>query len=156
MSKTPGSQNSTTEMCYYQEAAHARGKAREDIGDRWGLSPPYPSLPTFIRKPHTLMPLHTHRLTTQIMPSAKRATGMLENDRTSSYHIHSIVACQRSAKSSSSFKLVGRRDGGTKRYDFEADNPKVASEIVQNMRSIKNAVERSGTFRKSRKSEQVI
>ena len=92
----------------------------------------------------------------QIMPSAKRATGMFENGRTSSYHIKSVVACQQSAKSSSSFKLVVHRDGGTKRYDFEAENPKAASEIVQNVRSIKTAVERSGTFSKSRRSKQVI
>ena len=90
------------------------------------------------------------------MPSAKRATGMFETGRTSSYHIKSVVACQQSAKSSSSFKLVVHRDGGTKRYDFEAENPKVASEIVQNVRSIKNAVERSATFSKSRRSKQVI
>jgi len=91
-----------------------------------------------------------------IMPSAKRATGMFENGRTSSYHIRSVVACQQSAKSSSSFKLVVHRDGGTKRYDFEAENPKIAGEIVQNVRSIKNAVERSGTISKSRRSKQVI
>lgn len=94
--------------------------------------------------------------TVQIMPSAKRATGMFENGRTSSYHIRSVVACQQSAKSSSSFKLVVHRDGGTKRYDFEAENPKAAGEIVQNVRSIKNAVERSGTFSKSRRSKQVV
>ena len=90
------------------------------------------------------------------MPSAKRATNMFETGRTSSYHIKSVVACQQSAKSSSSFKLVVYRDGGTKRYDFEAESPKVASEIVQNVRSIKNAVERSATFSKSRRSKQVI
>ena len=81
---------------------------------------------------------------------------MFENGRTSSYHICSVAACQQSAKLSSSFKLVGRRDGGTKRYDFEAEKPKVANEIAHNVRSIKNAVERSGTFSKSRKSKQVI
>jgi target of rapamycin complex 2 subunit MAPKAP1 len=90
------------------------------------------------------------------MPSAKRATGMFETGRTSSYHIRSVVACQQSAKSSSTFKLVVHRDGGTKRYDFEAENPKVATEIVQNVRGIKNAVERSGTFSKSRRSKQVV
>jgi len=100
-------------------------------------------------------PHHTHKTTTQIMPSAKRATGMFENGRTSSYHIRSVVACQQSAKSSSSFKLVVHRDGGTKRYDFEAENPKIAGEIVQNVRSIKNVVERSATFSKSKKSKQV-
>ena len=81
---------------------------------------------------------------------------MFENGRTSSFHIRSVAACQQSAKSSSSFKLVVQRDGGTKRYDFEAENPKVASEIVRNVKSIKNAVERSGTSSKSRRSKQVV
>ena len=81
---------------------------------------------------------------------------MFENGRTSSYHIDSVVACQQSVKLSALFKLIVHRDGGTKRYDLEAENPKGASEIVQNVRSIKNAVERSGTFSKSRRSKQVI
>ena len=81
---------------------------------------------------------------------------MFENGRTSSFHIRCVVACEQSAKPSSSFKLVVQRDGGTKRYDFEAENPKAASEIVQNVKSIKNAVERSGTFSKSRRSKQVV
>ena len=32
----------------------------------------------------------------------------------------------------------------------------MAAEIVQNVRSIKNAVERSGTFSKGKKNKQVI
>jgi hypothetical protein len=106
--------------------------------------------------PSLTQTLTTSNLQRQIMPSAKRVTGMFETGRTSSYHIRSVVACQQSAKSSSSFKLVVHRDGGTKRYDFEAENPKEASEIVQNVRGIKNAVERSGTFSKSRRSKQVV
>ena len=72
---------------------------------------------------------------------------MLENGRTSSryYRINSVVACQQSAKSSSSSKLVVRRDGGaTKRYDFEAEGPKAVSKIVQNVRSIETAVANRG------------
>ena len=81
---------------------------------------------------------------------------MFETGRTSSYHVRSVVACRQTAENSSSFKLVVHRDGGTKRYDFEAENPKIATEIVQNVRNIKNVVERSGPFNKSKRSKQII
>jgi len=90
-----------------------------------------------------------------IMPSANRAKAVFDSGRTASYNIRSIVACQQSAKSSSTFKLVVHRDGGTKRYDFEAENPKLANEIVQSVKSIKAALERSGTVNKSRRSKNV-
>ena len=130
----------------------------EDTRGFWrsmGLTSTYVPFPSIRARMKTAY-IHDHDHVQQIMPSAKRATGMFETGRTSSYHIKSVVACQQSAKSSSTFKLVVHRDGGTKRYDFEAENPKVASEIVQNVRSIKNAVERSATFSKSRRSKQVI
>lgn len=60
----------------------------------------------------------------QIMPVATRA--FLDSMKTSSYHIKSIAGCTQSAKSSANFKLVVVRDGGTKRYDFEAESPKIA------------------------------
>lgn len=60
----------------------------------------------------------------QIMPSATRA--FLDSMKTSSYHIKTVIACVQSAKSSSNFKLVVWRDGGNKRYDFEAESPKIA------------------------------
>lgn len=65
-------------------------------------------------------------LSPQIMPSATRA--FLDSMKTSSYHIKTVIACVQSAKSSSNFKLVVWRDGGNKRYDFEAESPKVAGE----------------------------
>lgn len=89
------------------------------------------------------------------MPSANKAKAVFDNGRTASYNIRSVVACQQSAKSSSMFKLVVQRDGGTKRYDFEAESPKHANEIVQNVKSIRAALDRSGTVNKSRRSKHV-
>jgi hypothetical protein len=92
----------------------------------------------------------------QIMPSSNKAKNVFDSGRTSSYHIKTIVDCQQSSKSSSTFKLVLTRGGGTtKRYDFEAENPKMASEIVQIIKSLKAALERTGTVNKSRRSRQV-
>lgn len=89
------------------------------------------------------------------MPSANRAKAVFDNGRTASYNIRSVVACQQSAKSSSVFKLVVQRDGGTKRYDFEAENPKQANEIVQSVKTIRAALDRTSTVGKSRRSKHV-
>src|SRR5271156_3263590 len=108
------------------------------------------------------------------MPSTNRAKAVFDSGKTSSYHIKSIVGCQQSAKSSSIFKLIVQRDSAIKRYDFEAESPKLAGtkdlwpyvqkgltrlhtgEIVQTIRSLKAALERSGTVTKSRRSRQVL
>ena len=62
------------------------------------------------------------------MPSANKARGVFDSGKTVSYHIKSIVNCSQSAKSSASFKIIFRRDGGDKRYDFEAESARQASE----------------------------
>jgi hypothetical protein len=59
------------------------------------------------------------------MPSANKAKAVFDHGKTSSYHIKSIADCQQSQKSSS-FKLVLNRASGNKRYDFEAESPKMA------------------------------
>ncbi|KAF8582554.1 SIN1-domain-containing protein [Ramaria rubella] len=87
----------------------------------------------------------------RIMPPATRA--FLDSMKTSSYHIKTVIACTQSAKSSSNFKLVVWRDGSNKRYDFEAESPKVAAEIVRNIRDLRSKrLERSGTLNRSRRS----
>ena len=58
------------------------------------------------------------------MPSATKA--LLQ---TSSYHIKTVVKCNMSKKASASVKLIVRREGGNKRYDFEAENAQLAGEI---------------------------
>jgi hypothetical protein len=64
----------------------------------------------------------------QIMPTTnKGAKAVFDSGKTSSYHIDSVVSCQQSGKSSSAFRMVVLRDGGNKRYEFEAESAKIAS-----------------------------
>lgn len=61
------------------------------------------------------------------MPSTNKAKAVFDHGgKTSSYHIKSIADCQQSQKSSALFKLVLNRASGNKRYDFEAESPKLA------------------------------
>ncbi|KDQ60313.1 hypothetical protein JAAARDRAFT_56224 [Jaapia argillacea MUCL 33604] len=87
-----------------------------------------------------------------IMPPTIKAKAVFESAKTASYHIKSVVTCQQSSKSSSTFKFVVYRDGNVKRYDFEAETPRHASEIVMTVRGMKAALERSGTIKHSRRS----
>ena len=68
------------------------------------------------------------------MPTAnKAAKAVFDNGRTSSYHIHSLVSCQSGKTPSSAFRIVvhrGSGDGAHKRYEFEAENPKLASAFL--------------------------
>ncbi|KAF9445595.1 hypothetical protein P691DRAFT_805466 [Macrolepiota fuliginosa MF-IS2] len=92
-----------------------------------------------------------------IMPSSNKAKNVFDSGRTSSYHVKTIADCQQSSKSSATFKLVLTRGGGTtKRYDFEAESPRVAAEIVATIKNLKSSLERSGTVNKSRRSRQVV
>ncbi|KAG6885778.1 hypothetical protein C0993_009883 [Termitomyces sp. T159_Od127] len=92
----------------------------------------------------------------QIMPSTNKAMKVVfDSGKTSSYHIKSIVDCQQSAKTSSVFRLVLNRGGASKRYDFEAESPRLAGEIVQTIKSLKASLERSGTVVRSRRSRHV-
>ncbi|KAG6849750.1 hypothetical protein H0H93_005548 [Arthromyces matolae] len=88
-------------------------------------------------------------------PTYKAAKAVFDTGKTSSYHIKSIADCQQSAKTSSVFKLVLNRAGTNKRYDFEAESPKLAGEIVQTIKNLKASLERSGTMSKSRRSRHV-
>ncbi|KAJ7594662.1 stress-activated map kinase interacting protein 1-domain-containing protein [Mycena floridula] len=86
-----------------------------------------------------------------IMPSNK-AKAVFESGKTWSYHIKSIISCQQSSKTSPTFRLILNRAGHNKRYDFDAESPKMAAEIVQILRA---AMERTGTARNSRRSRHV-
>ncbi|KAF9521811.1 stress-activated map kinase interacting protein 1-domain-containing protein [Crepidotus variabilis] len=90
-----------------------------------------------------------------IMP-ANKAKQVFENGRTISFHIKSIADVIQSNKTSSIFKLILNRGSGTKRYDFEAESPKFAAEIVQTIKGLKAALERTGTINKSRRSRQIL
>jgi hypothetical protein len=63
------------------------------------------------------------------MPSTNKARAVFDNGKTSSYHIKSIADCQQSAKTSSIFKLILNRTAGNKRYDFEAESPRLAGAL---------------------------
>ena len=64
------------------------------------------------------------------MPTTnKAAKAVFDSGKTSSYHIDSVVSCQ-SGKSSSAFRMVVLRDGGNKRYEFEAESAKLASAFL--------------------------
>ncbi|TFK22392.1 hypothetical protein FA15DRAFT_671597 [Coprinopsis marcescibilis] len=91
-----------------------------------------------------------------IMPSTNKAKAVFDHGKTSSYHIKSIADCQLQSPKSLAFKLVLNRGSGNKRYDFEADTPKTAAEIVATIRGLKAKLERSGTVNKSRRSRQVV
>ena len=64
------------------------------------------------------------------MPTTnKGAKAVFDSGKTSSYHIDSVVSFQ-SGKSSSAFRMVVLRDGGNKRYEFEAESAKIASAFL--------------------------
>ncbi|KAJ7698740.1 stress-activated map kinase interacting protein 1-domain-containing protein [Mycena rosella] len=91
-----------------------------------------------------------------ILPTANKATkAVFDSGKHVSYHIRSIADCQQSTKSSAIFKLVLGRAGGKKRYDYEAESAKHASEIVAQIWTLKNSVDRSGTIKSSRRSRAV-
>ena len=66
------------------------------------------------------------------MPAGTR--GLLDSVKTSSYHIKSVVFCKQNKKPpTSSVKLIVWRDGGNKRYDFEAEDSKKAGMTSQSI-----------------------
>ncbi|KAI4518567.1 hypothetical protein K525DRAFT_259438 [Schizophyllum commune Loenen D] len=89
-----------------------------------------------------------------IMPSTNKPKAVFDSSRTASYHIKNIVEISQSHKMSNSFKLILNHAGGKKRYDFEAESAKQAADIVQTIRSLKTAIDRSSTL-KSRRSRHV-
>ena len=68
--------------------------------------------------------LTVHR---QIMPSESR--GFLDSMKTTSFHITLVASCKLSGRYGG-FKINVWRDGAQKRYEFEADTPKLAGEHV--------------------------
>ena len=64
------------------------------------------------------------------MPTAnKAAKTVFDGGKTSSYHVNSVVQCQSGTKSSA-LRIVVHRDGGNKRYEFEAESAKLASAFI--------------------------
>ncbi|KAI5478231.1 stress activated MAP kinase interacting protein Sin1 [Pseudohyphozyma bogoriensis] len=61
---------------------------------------------------------------------ATDSRGHFDGGRTSSFHISNIHECKVSRRAPNSFKLLVQKDRVDKRYDFEAESPKQAQEIV--------------------------
>ncbi|KAI0305259.1 stress-activated map kinase interacting protein 1-domain-containing protein [Multifurca ochricompacta] len=78
-------------------------------------------------------------------------------------YIHIMPTTNKAAKSgkssTSTFRIVVHRisrDGGNKRYEFEAESAKLANEIVQTIKGLKSALERTGSITgKARRSKQM-
>ena len=64
----------------------------------------------------------------QIMPSESRA--FFDSMKTTSFHITLVVSCKLTGRAGG-FKINVWRDGGQKRYEFEADNGKQAGEWLR-------------------------
>lgn len=61
------------------------------------------------------------------MPGQTGRAFLLDNSKTSSYHVKSIVGVQVSKNTTgSSFRLVVLRESGQKQYDFEAESGRQA------------------------------
>ncbi|RDX46699.1 SIN1-domain-containing protein [Lentinus brumalis] len=91
-----------------------------------------------------------------IIPTVTKAKHVFDSGKTSSYHLKSVVACQQSSKNSATFKLVVHSGADrNKRYEFEAENPKLASEIVSTIRTLKSAMEKPGGGRTSRRNTRI-
>lgn len=73
------------------------------------------------------------KLTFQIMPSENR--GFFDTMKTTSFHV-TLVANVKLSGRAGGFKLYVWRDGGRKRYEFEAENGRIAAEIVDNIKEL--------------------
>lgn len=62
------------------------------------------------------------------LPSTTKVRAVFENTRTMSYHIRAVAAVQQPVKNSATFKIIVQRNGGAKRYEFEAESARAASE----------------------------
>ncbi|KAF9239245.1 stress-activated map kinase interacting protein 1-domain-containing protein [Melanogaster broomeanus] len=90
-----------------------------------------------------------------IMPSAHKAKAVFDSGKTALISYKEYCGMPTVAKTSTLFKVVVQRDSRNKRYDFEADTPKLAAEIVQAIKSLKATLDRSSTVHRSRRSRHV-
>lgn len=88
-------------------------------------------MPTFLGRHERILTIDGDWL--HIIPTETRA--FQTNTTTTSYPIPSIVSCTQS-RLPSSFKVIVMRENDQKRYDFEAENSKIAAEIVQEINAL--------------------
>ncbi|KAL1941517.1 hypothetical protein VTO73DRAFT_6956 [Trametes versicolor] len=91
-----------------------------------------------------------------IIPTVTKAKHVFDSGKTSSYHLKSVVTCSQSSKNSATFKLIVHSGADrNKRYEFEAESPKLAAEIVQTIRALKSAMEKPGGGKASRRNTRI-
>ncbi|KAI9058026.1 SIN1-domain-containing protein [Trametes sanguinea] len=91
-----------------------------------------------------------------IIPTVTKAKHVFDSGKTSSYHLKSVVTCSQSSKNSATFKLIVHSGAErSKRYEFEAESPKLAAEIVSTIRTLKVAMEKPGGGKTSRRSTRI-
>ncbi|OJT14823.1 Stress-activated map kinase-interacting protein 1 [Trametes pubescens] len=91
-----------------------------------------------------------------IIPTVTKAKHVFDSGKTSSYHLKSVVTCSQSSKNSATFKLIVHSGADrNKRYEFEAESPKLAAEIVSTIRALKSAMEKPGGGKASRRNTRI-
>ena len=72
------------------------------------------------------------------LPSSPTDTRAFYNTHsaTASFPIGAVVSCKQQSRIASNFKLIVARENDQKRYDFEAENARLAAEIVQEINSL--------------------
>ncbi|MCO5588205.1 hypothetical protein L7F22_042160 [Adiantum nelumboides] len=100
-------------------------------------------MPTFLGRHERTLTIDGDWL--HIIPTETRA--FQTHTTTTSYPIPSIVSCTQS-RLPSSFKVIVMRENDQKRYDFEAENSKIASEIVQEINALLRSTQGSASVRK--------
>ncbi|KAI0777511.1 stress-activated map kinase interacting protein 1-domain-containing protein [Trametes elegans] len=91
-----------------------------------------------------------------IIPTVTKAKHVFDSGKTSSYHLKSVVTCSQSSKNSATFKLIVHSGAErSKRYEFEAESPKLAAEIVSTIRALKSAMEKPGGGKASRRNTRI-
>lgn len=100
-------------------------------------------MPTFLGRHERTLTIDGDWL--HIIPNETRA--FQTHTTTTSYPIPSIVSCTQS-RLPSSFKVIVMRENDQKRYDFEAENSKIATEIVQEINALLRRKQGSASVRK--------
>ncbi|KAI0634986.1 stress-activated map kinase interacting protein 1-domain-containing protein [Trametes polyzona] len=91
-----------------------------------------------------------------IIPTVTKAKHVFDSGKTSSYHLKSVVTCSQSNKNNATFKLIVHSGAeSSKRYEFEAESPKLAAEIVSTIRALKSAMEKPGGGKASRRNTRI-
>ncbi|KAH9899127.1 uncharacterized protein BXZ73DRAFT_95139 [Epithele typhae] len=116
----------------------------------------YRKLPMMVTRSARVLTIDGGYIHVRIIPGATKAKHVFDSGKTSSYHLKSVVACQQSSKNAATFKLVVHSGAErNKRYEFEAENPKIANEIVSTIRALKAAMEKPGGGKASRRNTRI-